>query len=137
MPSTTTRSRTRRPWRRLAPALALVVLAAACGGDDDEDEASGGDGTTASTTADSATDSAVDSAVDSGSTAPPDTGAPTTVSTLPPEDDAGEACGIGLLEEADGPVEVSFWHAMGSDNGTTLEEMTERYNQSQDRVHVT
>jgi sn-glycerol 3-phosphate transport system substrate-binding protein len=129
MSSTTTRSHTRRPWRWLAPALAMALLAAACGGGDDDDDDAAGEDTTASSTA--------ETAADTGTTAPPDTGAPTTVSTLPPEDDAGEACGIGLLDDVTEPVEISFWHAMGSDNGTTLEEMTERYNQSQDRVHVT
>jgi sn-glycerol 3-phosphate transport system substrate-binding protein len=128
-------SRTARPWRWLVATVAVALLAAACGDDDDDEGATGGD--TAATGAADTGETADTGDTAEGTTAPPDTGAPTTVSTLPPEDDAGEACGIGLLEEATEPVEIAFWHAMGSDNGTTLEEMTERYNQSQDRVHVT
>lgn len=46
-------------------------------------------------------------------------------------------CPVQALDEADGPVEITFWHAMGAANEEALIALTEEYNQSQDRVRVT
>ena len=37
---------------------------------------------------------------------------------------------------ASGPVELLFWHGLSNENGRTMEQVVEQYNQSQDRVHV-
>lgn len=53
--------------------------------------------------------------------------------------DAGDAsdCPVDALDDADGPVEITFWHAMGGANLlSTIEEITDAYNESQDRVVV-
>lgn len=45
-------------------------------------------------------------------------------------------CPVDALDAADGPVEVTFWHAMTAANEATLMELIEDYNGSQDRVRV-
>jgi maltose-binding protein MalE len=45
-------------------------------------------------------------------------------------------CPVDALESADGPVRITFWHAMQSAQGDALAELTEQYNASQDRVVV-
>lgn len=45
-------------------------------------------------------------------------------------------CPVDALDEAEGPVEITFWHAMTAANEITLLELIEDYNGSQDRVHV-
>lgn len=48
------------------------------------------------------------------------------------------ACPVDALDGADGPVEVTFWHAMGvAELERTMTAVTDEYNASQDRVHVT
>ena len=47
------------------------------------------------------------------------------------------ACPVDALESAEGPVEITFWHAMGgAEIEATLVEVTDAYNASQDRVVV-
>jgi sn-glycerol 3-phosphate transport system substrate-binding protein len=47
-------------------------------------------------------------------------------------------CPIGAAKKASGkPVEVKFWHAMTRENETTLQELTDAFNASQDDVKVT
>lgn len=46
------------------------------------------------------------------------------------------AAGLVLTAHADGPVEITFWHAMGGVNGETLESIVSDFNESQDEVHV-
>jgi sn-glycerol 3-phosphate transport system substrate-binding protein len=47
------------------------------------------------------------------------------------------ACPVDALESAAGPVEITFWHAMGgAEIEATLVEVTDAYNASQDRVVV-
>lgn len=45
-------------------------------------------------------------------------------------------CPIGLVEKAEQPVEVTFWHAMTAANRDTLEKMVGEFNASQDKVRV-
>lgn len=46
------------------------------------------------------------------------------------------ACPMDVLEEATSPIEVTFWHGMTANNETTLQALTDEYNQSQDKVRV-
>jgi sn-glycerol 3-phosphate transport system substrate-binding protein len=73
-----------------------------------------------------------------GETLPPTTPPPTTVpptttttplASLPP-------CPVDALDDADGPVELLFWHGLGTEPEETLAQLTEQYNASQDRVRV-
>jgi sn-glycerol 3-phosphate transport system substrate-binding protein len=45
-------------------------------------------------------------------------------------------CPVDALDAADGPVEITFWHAMPAANETTLKALADDYNASQDKVHV-
>jgi sn-glycerol 3-phosphate transport system substrate-binding protein len=46
-------------------------------------------------------------------------------------------CPLGAIDEAgDGPVEITFWHAMGQANERALEDLTDEFNGSQDDVVV-
>src|SRR3954449_7941360 len=45
-------------------------------------------------------------------------------------------CPTDALESADGPVDITFWHAMTASNEETLTAMVRDYNRSQDAVHV-
>jgi sn-glycerol 3-phosphate transport system substrate-binding protein len=56
----------------------------------------------------------------------------TTADTAP---DPG-LCPVAALDEADGPVDITFWHAMPAANETTLKALADDYNASQDRVRV-
>lgn len=46
------------------------------------------------------------------------------------------ACPMEVLEEVTSPVEITFWHGMTANNETTLQALTDEYNQSQDKVKV-
>jgi sn-glycerol 3-phosphate transport system substrate-binding protein len=47
-------------------------------------------------------------------------------------------CPVDALESADGPVEITFWHAMGgAATEETMNQVVDAYNASQDRVVVT
>jgi sn-glycerol 3-phosphate transport system substrate-binding protein len=45
-------------------------------------------------------------------------------------------CPTDALDSADGPVNITFWHAMTASNEETLTAMVRDYNRSQDAVHV-
>ena len=64
-------------------------------------------------------------------TAAPPTTQPTLLSTLP-------KCDIASLDAAaaSGPVNITFWHGLSDALGVELQTLTDRYNQSQSRVHV-
>jgi sn-glycerol 3-phosphate transport system substrate-binding protein len=49
----------------------------------------------------------------------------------------GPECPLDALEEADGPVEIVFWHAMTRVLEDTLVQLTDEFNASQDQVRVT
>ncbi len=63
----------------------------------------------------------------------PATIAPTTTES-PLADQPG--CPTGALDDASGPVEITFWHGMANELETSLIALTDEYNASQDRVHV-
>ena len=39
-------------------------------------------------------------------------------------------------EAADEKIEIEFWHCMGSSNGELIEQLTEAFNESQDKIYV-
>ena len=39
-------------------------------------------------------------------------------------------------ETADEKIEIEFWHCMGSSNGELIEQLTEAFNESQDKIYV-
>jgi sn-glycerol 3-phosphate transport system substrate-binding protein len=47
-------------------------------------------------------------------------------------------CPLDALDSAsaDGPVEITYWHGMQRELETTLQQLTEQFNSSQDRVHA-
>ncbi len=65
------------------------------------------------------------------STVPPTIATTTTtpLDTLPP-------CPVDALDGVTSPVEITFWHGLGSVLETTLTDLTEEYNASQDKVRV-
>ncbi len=120
------RAKPRFPRRVAAVFAASLLAVAACGGDDDE---------AGSTTAPSTETTAGGSTVPGETTeAGPTTAGPTTTAIaeedLPP-------CPVDALAGADGTVEITVWHAMQADLGTTLVALTDEYNASQDKVRVT
>jgi sn-glycerol 3-phosphate transport system substrate-binding protein len=56
----------------------------------------------------------------------------------PPADEVADPsrCPVDALDAADGPVDITFWHAMSAANETALKALTDEYNASQDRVRV-
>jgi sn-glycerol 3-phosphate transport system substrate-binding protein len=46
-------------------------------------------------------------------------------------------CPLDALESADGPVEVLLWYSFTTETETSLLDLVEQYNASQDQVHVT
>ncbi len=46
-------------------------------------------------------------------------------------------CPLGALKSAQGTVNISFWESMSRANGTTLQTLTDQFNASQSKVHVT
>jgi len=51
--------------------------------------------------------------------------------------DASAPCPVDALEQADGPVRITFWHAMTRANEEALVRLTEQFNDSQSRIEVT
>jgi sn-glycerol 3-phosphate transport system substrate-binding protein len=75
--------------------------------------------------------------VDPGTSEPGATVAPTIAptTTQAPLAEFG-SCPVDALDEADGPVEITFWHGLGNDLENALITLTDAYNASQDRVVV-
>jgi sn-glycerol 3-phosphate transport system substrate-binding protein len=65
-------------------------------------------------------------------TTPPATNATTTTTPLA----SLPACPVDALDSAGGPVEITFWHGLNADNETAMQQLTDAYNASQDRVVV-
>ncbi|WP_040495742.1 extracellular solute-binding protein [Ilumatobacter nonamiensis] len=136
------------PVRLVSVLTAAALLAAACtggdsvldaGNDDPPETAAPVTTPTVSEPSGSAPDSEVDSTPDQpdaepDDTAPPETVGPTTtiapLADLPP-------CPVEALDAADGPVSITFWHAMANELETALVDLVAGYNSSQDRVQVT
>jgi sn-glycerol 3-phosphate transport system substrate-binding protein len=49
---------------------------------------------------------------------------------------SGVDCPVDALEDASGPVEITFWHGMVARNEEILKTLTDEYNSSQDEVRV-
>jgi sn-glycerol 3-phosphate transport system substrate-binding protein len=110
------------PSRRFLPALVVAGLGlAACGSGESALNSGADNGTTPAGPTDTADDTAT-------TAMPTTTVAP--LADLPP-------CPTEALDDAAGPVEVLFWHAMANDLEGPLVALTEEYNASQDRVRVT
>lgn len=105
--------------RWLVIVTVLMLIAAACGGSDDSSDNSSDD-----KPADSSASSSADSKADGG----------TQVEGLDIE--VGE-CAVDALDDADGVVDLTMWHALAAQSKTALEQQAERYNKSQDRVRLT
>ena len=63
------------------------------------------------------------------------TTAPAPTTTVAPLADQ-PPCPVDALDEAGGPVQITFWHAMTNELEAALIELTDQYNASQDRVVV-
>jgi len=98
---------------RFAALAAVALIAAACSGGGDITDSGDKPGTTASTT-------------------PGETLAPTT--TVAP--DLLPDCPTDALASATGTVEIEFWHGMSSVLAEELTKLTDAYNASQSKVHV-
>jgi sn-glycerol 3-phosphate transport system substrate-binding protein len=48
----------------------------------------------------------------------------------------GTECPVDALDDADGTVEVTFWHSMARENEATLDKLVDGFNGSQDKVRV-
>lgn len=115
------------------------MLAAACsGGNSALDAGNGGVPVTTAAPDSAASESdpevTTDGAEPNGTDAAPEsTAGPTTtvapLADLPP-------CPVGALDDADGPVEITFWHGMANELETSLISLVDDYNTSQDRVRV-
>jgi sn-glycerol 3-phosphate transport system substrate-binding protein len=57
-------------------------------------------------------------------------GTPAAAASLP-------ACPLSALAKASGPVNITFWNSMVQANGQTLQALTNTFNASQSKVHVT
>ncbi len=44
--------------------------------------------------------------------------------------------GESAAENADGKIEIEFWHCMGASNGELIQELTDAFNASQDKIVV-
>ena len=118
--------------RRRAAALLLAAGAVltACGSGDSLLEA-GND--PAPTSAPTTTGPPV--TAEPGRTLPPTTTAPPVTTTTTPLADL-PPCPVDALDGVTSPVEVTFWHAMTSENETALIELTDAYNAGQGKVRV-
>jgi sn-glycerol 3-phosphate transport system substrate-binding protein len=121
-----------RPCRALVLLAAAGLVFAACSSGKSALD-SGSEDSSASTQPADTTGTSESDTETVGSAAPASTAGPTATVTpladLPP-------CPTEALGEASGPVDITFWHGMSSDNETALITLTDEYNAGQDRVRV-
>ncbi len=143
----------RKRTRNAAAALAvLATVAAACSsGDSVQQAGEGGASDTEADAPDTAAPAATDADTDTDTTAADGAGtddtaadsdaAPTTSEPAATTTVAALAeqppCPVDALDDADGPVAITFWHAMTNELEGALVALTDEYNASQDRVQVT
>jgi len=48
----------------------------------------------------------------------------------------GTECPVDALDDADGPVELAFWHSMPRENEATINKLVDEFNDEQDEVQV-
>ncbi len=115
--------------------VVAALIAAACGSGKSALDAGNDDAAGTVPPAPAATAVTVGSGPDGSATPSPaaTTALPTTtqapLADLPP-------CPVDALDDADGPVEIVFWHGLGNELETSLIALTDEYNASQDRVVV-
>lgn len=150
----------RAPHRRRYAASTLVLaglLAAACSsgesalesGEDDGGDAPATDSVEPDRSATTGSDAAAEPAPEATDTDPATAGddgssttdaGPATAEPAPTTTEAALAqyppCPVDALDDADGPVEIVFWHGMANELETALQQLTAQYNRSQDRVRV-
>ena len=129
--------------RFLALLLSLALVAAACGGGGDGDAA---DDTTGDTTAgDTPTDDSADGDITDGDGDPADEadGGGSVTDEGGGEADQGLAESLGLPEcpvgahlEAEGTVEIDFWHPLTTLSAEAMEDIGAAFNASQDKIVV-
>src|SRR5574341_1167097 len=56
--------------------------------------------------------------------------------SVPSAGAGGDKCPLKALDNADKPVEITYWHSMSSTNGEVLAGLTDAFNSSQGDVHV-
>ena len=139
--------------RTVATSLAAVaLLAAACSSGESVQRAGEGGGDSTEETTALATDAGEPEATEpptsgaatvedstaagDGTDTAPTTTEPAATTTVAPLADQ-PPCPVDALDEADGPVSITFWHGVGTDIEPVLAELTDEYNASQDRVVVT
>jgi sn-glycerol 3-phosphate transport system substrate-binding protein len=71
-----------------------------------------------------------------GSTLPPTTTAPAATTTTTPRASL-PPCPVGALDAVTSTVEITLWHGFNSENEKSLTALTDAYNASQTKVHVT
>jgi sn-glycerol 3-phosphate transport system substrate-binding protein len=114
--------------KRGAAALAVCVALAACGSGKSILDAGNAPVTTTKTQP--PVTAAPGSTLPPTTTSPPATTTTTPLASLPP-------CPVGALEGLTSPVEITLWHGFSAENEKTLTALTDSYNASQTRVHVT
>lgn len=114
---------------RLAVPVVAAVLLAGCGSGNSILQAGNEPLPATTTTAPPVT-------VPGQTTVPPPSTVPQT--TVPRPIDSLPPCHVDALEQASasGPVQLLFWHGLSNENGRTMEQVVQQYNQSQSRVHV-
>ena len=132
--------------RLLAALLALALVAAACGDDGDSADDTGGDDTTADDTG------ADDGDGDSEGDGDGDDGSADAADEADGGGQTGEAggeadqglvetlglpeCPVGAHLEADGPVEIDFWHPYTALLAEAMDDLGRLFNESQDQIVV-
>jgi sn-glycerol 3-phosphate transport system substrate-binding protein len=122
--------------RLLALLFAFVLIAAACGGDDGGSTASDPEGSSGveTDTGDDEPDDGGDDGAEGGG-AVGESGGTTDqglVETL-----GLPACPAGAHLDADGTIEIDFWHAYTAQTAGAMEDLTAGFNASQEKIVVT
>src|SRR5258708_35828122 len=47
------------------------------------------------------------------------------------------ACGGTTTQQSSGPIQLTFWYGLSGTNGTVLQSLITKYNQSQKKYHIT
>jgi len=117
------------PTRRRAVLLLGAALLAGCASDDSILNAGNEPTTTVLVTTTVAPTAPPGETLPSTTTTMPPTTTTTPLAALPP-------CPVDALDEITSPVEITFWHGLGSTLEETLTTLTNEYNASQDKVVV-
>ncbi len=126
--------------RLLALLLSLTLVAAACGGGDD-DEGAGDDTTSDDTTSDDTTSD--DTTDDDGDPTDEADGGGTVTDEGGGASDQGlveelnlPECPVGAHLEAEGTIEIDFWHPLVTFSAEAMDDIGAAFNASQDKIVV-